>query len=280
MRKLDENIVINVLTRTSNRPIGFDNLRHSITNQTYKNIKHIVSYDNDIDLDYLNKYDVEKIKVNKMNEEKMNHPDGFTPAFYNLYCNELLNNVVEGWIMFLDDDDCFLHNKALQEIVHEIKKADQDTMFFWQMRYPDGKILPPKKEFKAQKIEIYNIGAPCFLFHSKYKNAAKWDGWKVSDYRFINSLSQIIPKKKWINQVYIQINNHGDLGNKNDISNFGINRSIFHKTFFWYFIPKYHFQIFGLVLFRADFFRLFYNKIRSSLKYKMRKLSKKYTINK
>ncbi len=26
-------------------------------------------------------------------------------APYNLYCNQLLNEVDEGWIMFLDDDD-------------------------------------------------------------------------------------------------------------------------------------------------------------------------------
>lgn len=271
-----ENILINILTRTSNRPIGFDNLRYSIISQTYRNVRHIVSYDDDDDLNYINKYDVKKVKVNNLNEEKYNHPDGFTPAFYNLYCNELLNNVSDGWVMFLDDDDCFLHNKALEEIVHEVKKADYDTMFFWQMRYPDGRIIPPKKEFKEQKIEIYKVGAPCFLFHSKYKNNSKWDGWKVSDYRFIKSLSNHIPKKKWLNQVYIQINNQGDLGNKNDITNFGINKFVFRKTFFWRFIPKYHYQIFGLVLFREDFFRLFCIKIKDSLKYKTKKLVKSF----
>jgi hypothetical protein len=269
---VNENIVINILTRTSNRPVGFDNLRYTIINQTYKNVRHIVSYDNDADLEYLNNHDVQKVRVNYLNSEKSNHPEGFTPAHYNLYCNELLKNVTQGWIMFLDDDDCFLHNKVLEEIIHQVKKADNDTMFFWQMRYPDRKILPSNKVFQEQKIEIYNIGAPCFLFHSKYKNQVKWDGWKVSDYRFIKSLSEIIPKKIWLNQIYIQINNQGDLGNRNDIHQSGINKLIFYKTFFWHFIPKYHYQVYGLYVFKSDFFKMLFKKVKMSLWYRFKKL--------
>ena len=57
-----KNPLINILTRTSNRPIGFKNCELSIKNQTYKNIKHIVSYDNDNDLTYLKETE-NKIKV-------------------------------------------------------------------------------------------------------------------------------------------------------------------------------------------------------------------------
>lgn len=266
MGKLDENILINVLTRTSNRPIGFDNLRYSITNQTYKNIRHIVSYDNDEDLNYIEKYDVEKVKVNNLNQEKINHPDGFTPAFYNLYCNDLLDQVVDGWICFLDDDVNVFHNNVFKEIASLIKKNDSETMFFWQSRYPNRIVIPDKKRVKDEKIEIYNIDTSCFLFHSNYKNYARWDGWKVSDYRFIKSLSEIIPKKIWLNQIYVQVNNQGDLGNRNDIYKSGSNKLIFNKTFFWYFIPKYHYQIFGLYLFQSDFFELFLRKVKIKFK--------------
>ena len=58
--KSKEDIIINILTRTSKRPIGFDNCYKSIINQTYKSIKHIVSYEDNKDLQYLNKYDVVK----------------------------------------------------------------------------------------------------------------------------------------------------------------------------------------------------------------------------
>ncbi|WP_337967361.1 hypothetical protein [uncultured Flavobacterium sp.] len=280
MKKKNNKILINILTRTSNRPIGFDNLRYSITNQTFKNVNHIVSYDNDNDLSYINKHDLKKVKVDRINEEKLNHPDGFTPAFYNLYCNELLDQVEEGWIMFIDDDVNIFHNKVLQEIVGQIKKNDDDTIFFWQSRYPNRVVIPSNEKIRNEKLEIYDIDSSCFLFHSKYKNKARWDGWKVSDYRFIKALSEIIPNKKWINQVYIQINNQGDLGGRNDIGNLSINRFIFHKTFFWNLIPKYHYQIFDLYLFKSDFFELLYIKVTTSLRYKKRIIIRYFKPNK
>ncbi|PBI84135.1 hypothetical protein BSF41_42340 [Flavobacterium sp. ACN2] len=270
MEKLEDNIVINVLTRTSNRPIGFKNLKYSLNNQTYKIIRHIVSYDNDVDLNYLNQYDVEKVKVNSDIREEKNHPDGFTPAYYNLYCNELLDKVTDGWIVFLDDDVNLFHHKVFEEIISHIKKNDNDTMFFWQIRFPNKVILPDNRRVKKGMIEIYNIDTACFLFHSKYKNKVRWDGWKVSDYRVINSLSKIIPKQKWINQVYVQINNQGDLGNKNDIKKNSVNKFVFFKTFFWHFIPKYHYQIFGLYLFKSDFLKQFGIKFKQSIRYKIK----------
>ena len=274
MKKEENRILINVLTRTSNRPIGFHNLKYSLNHQTHKDIRHIVSYDNDVDLNYLNKYDVEKIKVNSDLREEKNHPDGFTPAYYNFYCNELLDKVTDGWIVFLDDDVNVFHNKVFKELVNHIKENDTDTMFFWQIRYPNRVVLPNDERVKKKIIEIYNIDTACFLFHSKYKNEVRWDGWKVSDYRFINSLSKIIPKQKWINEVYVQINNQGDLGNKNDIEKNSINKLIFRKTFFWYFIPKYHYQVFGFYLFKSDFFKLFYMKLKQGVRYRIKTLAR------
>ena len=52
--KSREEVLINILTRTSNRPIGFYNCHQSVIKQTYKNIKHFVTYENDSDLKYIN----------------------------------------------------------------------------------------------------------------------------------------------------------------------------------------------------------------------------------
>lgn len=272
MKRQEDNILINILTRTSNRPVGFNNLRYTIINQTYKNVRHIVSYDNDADLEYLHKHDIHKVRVNVLNHDNSNHPDGFTPATYNLYCNELLDQVDNGWVWFLDDDVNIFHNNVLEQIVSHIKKSDTDTMFFWQSRYPDKTVIPGKKRIKEEKIEMYNIDTSCFLFHSKYKNQVRWDGWKVSDYRFIKALSEFIPKKVWINKVYVQINNQGDLGNRNDIQKSGINKIIFYKTFFWYFIPKYHYQMYGLYVFKSDFLKLLLKRLKMSLWYRLKKI--------
>lgn len=256
-----EDVLINILTRTSNRPIGFYNCHQSVLKQTYKNVKHYVTYDNDLDLNYIEPLDVVKIKVQKPNQIKKSQ--GLVYAPYNLYCNEMLKHVNRGWILFLDDDDNLLHNRVLEEIVCEIKKANDDTLFIWKMRYPNGNVLPLKRHFKESKIEINNIGSNCFLFHSKYKEFAKWDEWKASDFRFLNILFDKIPNKKWIEKVFIQINNFGDYGNRNDINESPINKLIFNKNLLWHFIPKYHIQIRGRYIFQIKTYK---NLIRKYFK--------------
>ncbi|WP_366184806.1 hypothetical protein [Flavobacterium ovatum] len=253
--KNKKDILVNILTRTSRRPVGFYNCRQSIVKQTYKNIKQYVSYEDEADAIYLNEEGINKVKVNKYKGEVLINPDGYLHAPYNLYCNTLLTHIEQGWILFLDDDTHLFHNKVIEEMVSEIKKIDEDTLFIWQMRYPNGKVLPTQKHFTSEKIEIECIDTTCFLFHSKYKGFAQWDQWKASDYRVISKLCEIIPKKKWIKKVYIQINNYGDFGQRNDIVNNATNKLIFHKTWFWFLIPKYHTKIREHYIFKIDSYR-------------------------
>lgn len=255
-----DKVLINILTRTSNRPIGFNNCRQSIVRQTYKNIKHLVSYENKSDLTYLDFNNLSKVKVEKYEGHKKTNTEGHLHAPYNLYCNAMLDNVNNGWVLFLDDDDHLLHKKVIKEIVSQINKADNDTLFIWQMRYPNGKLLPAEKHFKEKNIEFEKIGSPCFLFHSKYKNLAQWDEWKASDYRVIKRLYEEIPKNKWIEKVYVQINNFGDLGERNDILEDVTHKLIFNKTRFWFLIPKYHFRINSIYVFQLKTYKQYWKK--------------------
>ncbi|WNH09630.1 hypothetical protein [Thalassobellus suaedae] len=139
---------------------------------------------------------------------------------HNLYCNELLNEVNEvneGWIMFLDDDDMLAHKNVLIEIAHQIKKLNEDTLLIWQMRFPDGRTLPSLGLLRKKQIKLHHIGSPCFMFHSKYKTHVTWDSWKCADYRFVKQLSEEIPHMKCIGKTYVLLNNMGDSGNRNDI---------------------------------------------------------------
>jgi glycosyltransferase involved in cell wall biosynthesis len=215
-----EETLINILTRTSNRPVGFKICRESIQNQTYKNIRHIVSYDTDEDLDYLKLYkNIDLLKVSPILEEPIGEGAraGYRFAPYNLYCNNLMDEVEEGWILFLDDDDRLSGTEVVEKMVNDIKKSSKNTLLIWRMEYPDGKILPPMEHMDRKTIKMNHIGAPCFTFHSKYKNKARWDCWKAGDFFFLNQLFQKIKRKKWIREVYIQLNNSGDFGNRNDI---------------------------------------------------------------
>jgi len=263
-------VLINILTRTSNRPIGFYNCRKSITNQTYKNIKQYISFENNVDLGYLDDEEIYKVKVEKYNGEVLTNPEGHLHAPYNLYCNELLAQIEDGWILFLDDDDHLLHNNVIKEIVSEIHKSNEDTLFIWQMRYPNGKILPLKRHFNEKQVEFRHIGSPCFLFHSKYKEFAKWDHWKASDYRVVKKLHERIPNKRWIEKVYIQINNYGDFGNKNDIlEDVVTSKLIFNKNWLWFLIPKYHTQIKGQYIFQLNTYQNLAKRYMRKIKGKM-----------
>lgn len=253
--------------------MGFNRLYQSIKQQTYQNIRHIVSYENNEDKKYLNGLDIDLLKVEPQQELQKDATNkfGHKYAHYNLYCNQLLDEVKEGWVLFIDDDDNLYHNKFIEEIVNLITKDtkgkttdDEDVLFIWQMRYPNGKILPSNSMISKEEIVISNIGAPCFLFHSKYKNNAKWDSYKGSDFRFLSQLADSIPKKKFLKKIGIQINNFGDFGNRNDLS-YRKNKKLpvsFYKNIFWYFLPKYHSEIFGIKIFNASTYLKIFKKFK------------------
>jgi hypothetical protein len=136
-------------------------------------------------------------------------------------------------------------------------------MFIWKMRYPSGNVIPPNKYFQIKKIEKNNIGSPCILFHSKYKNISRWDNFKGSDFRFFIKLFEEIPNIKWINKTFIQINNYGDYGNRNDINtSLGY---IYNKSFIWYLIPKYHFKIFNINIFHLKTYKNIFSNLKNKI---------------
>lgn len=220
-KKEESPVFFNILTRTSGRPKGFKKCHESIINQTYKNFKHLVSYDSIEDLSYLELYDVKKVPVQRLNKEEASsfkNPGNLNFSPHNLYFNTLLKNVDRGWIMFLDDDDMLAHPEVLKDLAEIIQKADKRNLIIWQMEYPDGSLLPTSQMILDQEIKLYGIGSPCFLFHHKYAKKFKWDPWKCADFRFVKKLEKVIAKKIWLNKVYVKLNNFGDFGRRNDLN--------------------------------------------------------------
>jgi hypothetical protein len=70
-------MLINILIRTNFRPTAFARCIKSVKDQTYKNIRIIVSYDNHNALKYIPE-DIEKVKVIR----------GEGKYFYDEYCNQ------------------------------------------------------------------------------------------------------------------------------------------------------------------------------------------------
>ena len=90
-------------------------------------------------------------------------------AFYNLYCNQLLDRVTDGRIMFLDDDDILTDKTALEEINNNFYRNEE--ILFWKVKF-GNKIIYPKDINNIQRYHISGIG---FCFSSKYKKLVKWD---------------------------------------------------------------------------------------------------------
>ena len=211
---------INILTRTSNRKKGFKICAMSVASQSYKKINHIVAYDNVDDVSYIDMHKVQKVEINKqdlIDKDTSKNPNNplFWHSPHNLYCNVLMDQVKDGYIMFLDDDDMLISDSTISRIVKNI--IDEDTILIWQMRYPNGNLLPSDLSFSDQKVRLGDIGSPCFLFHCKWKDYYRWDAYKCGDYRFLAKLYSKIPNHKWIKKPFIQLNNDGGFGKKLDI---------------------------------------------------------------
>ena len=177
----------NILIRNTYRPTAFKKCIESVLNQTYQNFRIIMCYDDDNCLDYLNKYKndsrFEIFKTKSINNKS---------CFYNLYCNELLNKVKNGWILFLDDDDMYTNTESIKIINKHIQ--NENNILFWKFKRPDKLIYPP-----TIKIERNTVASCGYCFHSKYKNLSKWTVWQGGDFDYVEGLL----KKNKFDKIFI-----------------------------------------------------------------------------
>lgn len=192
--------LFNILIRNTYRPSYFPKCINSILNQTYQNFKIIMCYDDDHCLEYLDKYKgnpkIEIFKAKPVDKTKR--------AFYNLYCNQLLEKVKEGWVMFLDDDDV-LANKTTLEKINTNLNYDNDILF-WKVKIGNN-IVYPKNINNIQKYSISSIG---FCFNSKFKNFGSWNSERCSDYKYVTELLQNKKdfKRKFLDNILTEVQ-HG-----------------------------------------------------------------------
>ena len=138
------------------------------------------------------------------------------PIPYNLYFNKMYEKVENGWVMFLHDDDQLMKKDSVSTIVKHI--SDEDEMLFWRVQFPGALVLPKYIHFGKRPV-CGNLTAIGFMFHSKYKDDAKWDNYSIGDYRVADALYDKIPNKVHINKVLtgLQRSNSGGLGQRDDL---------------------------------------------------------------
>ena len=220
--------LVNVLTRTSNRPTGIERNINSIKSQTYNNINHIIGTDDLNSIDNVKRltgkdpifFDREEIIQSDPNKPgadgKAPHPHLNTGRYspQNLYLNILNSKVESGYILYLDDDDYIAPSTAIEEIVnHILTVGDEDVICYFQMERIGRDILP---RVPPSPPKMAHIGGSCLMFHSKYKHLAEWDSWKCSDFRVITRIHDNIKRFLWIQRPYIKVPKEG-LGQRIDI---------------------------------------------------------------
>jgi len=197
----------NIITRTSNRPKMFRKCVESIRSQSYKNIRHIVSVDDDFTENYVKEYQgLEYIRIDR---PKRLREEDFP---YNLYLNNLIDKVKEGWIFILDDDDYFCDTHAVKSIIN--KAYSNETIVFTKMRWRSGKVIPSR-----EGIHPGDIGSCCFCFNLDLvkKSRLFFDRKKCADYRFIHRLNGFARNREFLSRVIVELHNDGAKGDRKDL---------------------------------------------------------------
>ena len=197
-RGLRMNNTINILTRTSGRPNYFKENVESVKSQNYPHINHIVCADDDKSFEYASNLVSKVIRVSGREKKK---EYGIMHSPYNLYCNNLMDEVDDGWIMFLDDDTVFVSEDVVVQIMNQ--QLNPNDLVIWKGNI-QGKVVPSYSYGRG--IALGDIDSFCFMFHSKHKWAAQWDEVKESDFRVAFKLSRIL-NIKWIDVVVARTNN-------------------------------------------------------------------------
>jgi hypothetical protein len=157
--------LINILIRTSNRPNGFRRLLKSIVAQSYKNIRVIIGYDNEMALTYI----PQGLEVYPMIQDRS------LPYWYDLYVNQLKELVTEGYFVVIDDDDVLA-----PECLSRLPLTGDGIIV--QLRR-ENNIVPKDLNFSRGQI-----GMPCIFLHHSLKNIAHLSGTGSGDYFWIKQV--------------------------------------------------------------------------------------------
>ena len=212
---------LTIITRTSARPKQFERLVQTIVKQTYRNMHHLVICDNaqayeyasEILIRYYHKANI-RFSIRHVSTNRVN------PGFYNLYLNYAIEQVNDGFILFVDDDDYLVDDTCIERFWNHPKP----DFGFYVVQYLRGQRAKPKPtlfpniNYKAgdtSPIVLGKIGGSAVIFRPRHADKAKWDDMPASDYRFIMQLAAN-NSYTYIEMPIIQSTPTGNLGVPNE----------------------------------------------------------------
>lgn len=170
--KLKDEEKINILICANGDKKSFLKCITSIMDQNYINYRILVSYQDKLDLNYLNDYDM---------IELFYHENNNLHNTYHIRLNKLLKEVEDGWIIILNEDEEFIHENIFSYMNENLKK---NHLYLYKFIRPD-KIIFPKS---LDRIKYYEIVNSSFCFNKNYINVLEFNYYKTSIYDFFMSL--------------------------------------------------------------------------------------------
>ena len=164
---------INIITRTGTRENCFRMLKKSIETQTYKNYVHYKTNDNIHNTFLKNEPNV--IDVTHLRKKKTRQ----ILCPYNLYLNEVTNKIKDGWVIIIDDDAKFVHDKFLEYLAKLCAKKNPNEVFLYNIYFRQEKsIFPLNDSFRMGTFDMASICIHSSLlktFHFDSENVAGID---------------------------------------------------------------------------------------------------------
>lgn len=214
--------MLNILIRTSEREDSFARLIDDIVNQTIDKslLRVLVSQDTD------KEYPERILSESGLSHNIIRVDKGSGDGFYNLYLNDLLKEVNDGWVLIIDDDDFIYGNNALEVLYRQLR--DRSKIYLFKILLDGIHEIPRKAEYGKSGVVRGQISMSGFSIHSSQIGKVWFEQTRGGDYYFVmNMLKKIQPK--WINHIVVSTGNLGLKGKMVD----EVNR--IGKI--WYFTP-------------------------------------------
>ncbi len=192
--------LVNVLIRTSGRPNYFYDCIKSIKNQNYLNINIIVGYDDPDSMQYIQVHPCTAIALKKYNGPSQKKPDGDEYGIwfpFNSYFNELLPYANKGFVVYLDDDDCFVDEAALSKLAAAIENNKSDVVF-WRVRFPK-RVVPSDLNWQKKVPVCRDMSTIGYCHAASIKPS--WEPWKRGDYRVAKYIYEASKNVLWFDEV-------------------------------------------------------------------------------
>lgn len=221
--------VIHIIIRTHRRPEYFKRCIESLRLQEYMSrVIHVIADDSE-SADYANEAlneglidDVIRVYpaeyTNKFGDFTALKKAGLCTKdrdnrrhFYDLYLNEVVAGIDEGWIFFVDDDKevpAGVLGNIADGIDNNGGTPDQLIIGQYQMK---TRLVPRGENWNAP-FKRGHVDMSCFVFHSKYKEFAKLDGHGAGDFRAACRLQENIKSHVWIEIPFTIADNDGNFG--------------------------------------------------------------------